>query len=44
MSAPNPFAEYNPNDVETNKKISAFYDNEHYCKIEGTIEITKVTG
>ena len=44
MKGTEPFADYNPNNEGTAAKIKEFYSNEHYCKVEGTIEITKVTG
>lgn len=44
MKGTEPFADYNPNVDTTAAKIKEFYSNEHYCKVEGTIEITKVTG
>lgn len=44
MSAPNPFKDFNTSKEATADKIKEFYDKEHYCKVEGTIEMTKVTG
>lgn len=44
MKGKNPFSDFNPNVDATAAKIKEFYSNEHYCKVEGTIEITKVTG
>jgi len=44
MKAPNPFKDYNTREVKTADKIKEFYDGEHYCKVGGTIEMTKVTG
>lgn len=44
MTAPNPFSDFNINDEKLSSKIKEFYDNEQYCNVEGTIEITKVTG
>ena len=44
MKAPNPFKDYNTNQAATADKIKDFYEKEYYCKVEGTIEMTKVTG
>jgi hypothetical protein len=44
MKAPNPFGNYDLNSDKTADKIKEFYDQEQYCKVEGTIEMTKVTG
>jgi hypothetical protein len=44
MKAPNPFKDFNTNLPATAEKIKQFYDGEQYCKVEGTIEMTKVTG
>jgi len=44
MNGKDPFRDYNAHSEATAAKIQEFYSNEHYCKVEGTIEITKVTG
>jgi len=45
MDGKTPFKEYDlNNDKDTPKAIKEFYDNEHFCKISGSIEVTKVTG
>ena len=44
MKAPNPFKDFNTNIGSTSDKIVEFYDNDHYCNVQGTIEMTKVTG